>query len=101
MLLSQDPIRTLFDTGSSDINVEVPGPISSQILPSGSQFGVFFPTLFDLEFVVGSPIRPGLDRVFIEQVPEVSLQVMGMPFFFRYDTLFNSELGRIGFRARP
>ncbi len=100
-LFSQDPAPTLFDTGSSDISLEVLGSDPTfQILPSGSQFRATFPSLFNLEFTVGSPITPSSDRVFIKQVPQDPLQILGMPFFFRYDTLFDIEQGRIGFRAR-
>ena len=100
-LLSQDPARTLFDTGSSDISLELLSPDSDvQILASGSQFRATFPSLFDLEFTVGFPVTPSLDRVFIEQISQDPLQILGMPFFFRYDTLFDIEQGRIGFRAR-
>ncbi len=100
-LLSEVPARTLFDTGSSDINLEVFSPTpSTQILPSGSQFRAYFPSLFGWEFTVGAPATPGLDRVYIDRVPEPGLQILGMPFFFQYDTLFDIERGRVGFRQR-
>lgn len=100
-LLSEVPARTLFDTGSSDISLEVFSPTpTTQILPTGSQFRAYFPALFRFEFTVGAPITPSLDRVYLDRVPDPQLQILGMPFFFRYDTLFDIERGRIGFRQR-
>lgn len=97
------PDFTAFDTGSSDIALNVTRlgstPLTVSQLPSGSEFRAFLPGGFDYRIVVGSPQpTPGQDRIFVNS--SLDFQLIGMPFFFEADTLFDINQGQIGFRGR-
>ncbi len=101
-LVNAQPANTLFDTGSSDLSIEINNPVSDTfVLISGSNIQVDLPSVFNFQLQVGFPITPSLDRVFVTSQPNEPLfQVLGMPFFFQFDTRFDVEQGTIGFRER-
>ncbi len=101
-LIEDEASSTLFDTGSSDITLEINRfENSSFILSPGVFFQALLPLQFNYAFQTTSPLIPGLDRVFVSIRPgRDPLQILGMPFFFEFDTLFDSEEGSIGFSQR-
>ncbi len=99
---------TAFDTGSSDISLDV-GALGSPPLPltlvtsngalrAGSQFEAILDGGFIFNVTVGpTGATPSRDRIFTDSF--LGFQLVGMPFFFETDVLFDAELGRLGFRA--
>lgn len=94
--------RTVFDTGTSDILINTARlgapSLGLSSLPVGSQFRALLPGGFDLQLSVTNPVTPGVDRIFVDS--GANIQLLGMPFFFQFDTLFDADQGRIGFLAR-
>lgn len=92
--------RTVFDTGSSDISLNLFGLGGSllldQVLPPRSTFQSLLTGAFDYGFQVGSRPTPGLDRVFLDFSRDFEL--VGMPIFLQFDVFFDIEQGRIGFK---
>ncbi len=99
LLLNSLPGRTIFDTGTSDILINSPllgGPtFAVRTLPVGSLFRAALPGAFIYSVNVTFPIQPGIDRIFVDATSNV--QILGMPFFFKSDVLFDVDQGRIGF----
>ncbi|MDX2272326.1 MAG: hypothetical protein NW237_10325 [Cyanobacteriota bacterium] len=94
--------NTIFDTGSSDIFLSPQAlgsaPFSTTFLPAGSSWRGVLDGGFVYEIQVTTPITPGIDRIFVDGTND--FQVLGMPLFFQFDTFFDIDRGRIGFRAR-
>ncbi len=95
------PDLAAYDTGSSDISINTsalgaPFLQFGSILPGGSQFIATVPGIFNFTINVQTPPTPGLDRIFVNS--QFGVQLIGMPFFFRADTLFDINQGQVGFR---
>ncbi|MEO0801199.1 MAG: hypothetical protein AAFY57_02840 [Cyanobacteria bacterium J06642_2] len=96
-----DISNTLLDCGSSDVflasgSLDPTFSAAGDPVETGRTFRSLLPNVFDLLFTTGT--TSGLDRVFVD--PVNGEQILGMPFFFRFDTLFDVDGGQIGVRAR-
>ncbi|MEO1131690.1 MAG: hypothetical protein AAFX40_03180 [Cyanobacteria bacterium J06639_1] len=92
--------NTLLDCGSSDLFLasrSLNSTFSEAPLVPNRTVRSFVANVFDLFFTTGN--TPGLDRVFVDPVFSEE-QILGMPFFFRFDTLFDVDGGQLGVRAR-
>lgn len=93
--------NTLLDCGSSDVFLFARSlnnsAFSEAPIATGRTFSALVPGLFDLSFTTGN--TAGLNRVFADPLNSDE-QILGMPFFFRFDTLFDVDNGELGLRAR-
>jgi hypothetical protein len=97
---------TVFDTGTSDLRID-PVALAGQVLdfpgggldeyPAGTVLQVDPRAGFRYTVNVGSNPRAGLDRILVTNF--AGQQILGKPFFFSLDTLFDVDQGRIGFRV--
>ncbi len=93
---------TVFDTGTSDLRID-PVALGGQVLqfpsnrfPAGTVLQIDPRAGFLYTVNVGSNPEAGLDRIIVTNF--TGQQVLGKPFFFALDTLFDIDQGRIGFR---